>query len=505
MTTPATQALRKAATGIPGLDEITQGGLPKGRPTLLCGASGCGKTLFAIEFLVHGAVDHNEPGVFVMFEENADELATNVRSLGFDLQQLVADKKLILDHVHVERSEIDETGEYDLEGLFIRLDHAVKKIGAKRIVLDTLEALFAGLPNEAVLRSELRRLFRWIKDQGLTAVITGERGDGTLTRYGLEEYVADCVILLDHRVRDQVSTRRLRIVKYRGSPHGTNEYPFIISSDGISVLPITSLLLDHTALPTRVPTGVPSLDALFEGGGYHKGSSILVTGAAGSLKTSLAMAFLDAACARGERCVLFAYEESASQIMRNMLSVGVDLQRWVDSGLLHIHASRPTLTGLEQHLVMMYRLVLDLKAEVVVVDPVSNLSLDPDQAVKPMLMRLIDHLKAQGVTGLFTSLTSAESAYTEDSEVGVSSLMDTWLMLRNVELDGERERALVILKSRGTAHSHGVHRLTIGAAGLELQGSEVWKGAGHVDLHNKHVPPAQPQKRPGSKGSTTDQ
>lgn len=435
---------------------------------MICGAAGSGKTLMATEFLVRGAVEHNEPGVFLMFEENAQELADNVRSLGFDLEKLVARKKLLLDHVHIERSEIEETGDYNLDGLFIRLGHAVDRIGAKRVVLDTLEALFAGLPSEGVLRSELRRLFRWLKERGLTAVITGERGENSLTRHGLEEYVADCVILLDHRVREQVSTRRLRIVKYRGTTHGTNEYPFIITPTGISVLPITSLLLQHTALKERVPTGIADLDAMLQGGGYHRGSSILVTGAAGSLKTSLAVAFVDAACARGERCLYFAFEESSSQLMRNMGSVGVDLRRWEKKGLLHIHASRPTLTGLEQHLVWMYTKVLEFKPSVVVVDPVSNLALDPDQAVKPMLMRLIDHLKVHGITALFTSLTSADSAMAEDSEVGVSSLMDTWVLLRNLEREGARRRALVILKSRGTAHSNQVRELLIDQKGIWL-------------------------------------
>jgi circadian clock protein KaiC len=422
----------------------------------------------AVEFLVRGATQFKEPGVFLMFEENEAELAANVRSLGFDLDDLVKKKKLVLQQVRVERSEIEETGEYDLEGLFIRIAHAARSIGAKRIVLDTLEALFSGIPNEAILRAELRRLFRWLKDQGLTAVITGERGDGKLTRYGLEEYVADCVILLDNRVREQISTRRLRIVKYRGSAHGANEYPFIITRTGISVLPITSLLLEHKAQEGRIPTGLADLDAMLAGGGFHRGSSILVTGAAGSLKTSLSMSFADAACRRGERVSIFAFEESASQIIRNMRSIGMDLQRWVDKGLLKIVSSRPTLTGLEQHLVLMYDHVLDFKPAVVVVDPVSNLAMDADASIKPMLMRLIDHLKVQGVTALFTSLTSADSALAEDSEVGVSSLMDTWILLRNREEDGRRRRLLVVLKARGTAHSNTVRDLRVGDKGLTL-------------------------------------
>lgn len=461
--------LKKAATGIQGLDELTGGGLPAGRPTLVCGAAGCGKTMFGIEFLVRGATEFKENGVFMMFEENVAELAANVRSLGFDLDKLVKQKKILIDHVQVERSEIEETGEYDLEGLFIRLGHAVDSIGAKRVVLDTLEALFASFPNEAVLRAELRRLFRWLKDRGLTAVITGERGKENLTRFGLEEYVADCVILLDHRVRDQISTRRLRIVKYRGSAHGTNEYPFLITDQGFSVLPITSMFLEHKASSQRISTGVKDLDDMLHGGGFYRGSSILVTGSAGTGKSSLAAAFAHAACARGERAVLFAYEESASQIIRNMRSIGYDLQPWIEKGLLSIQASRPTLAGLEQHLVAMHRHILEFKPTVVVVDPISNLTMDrKDNDVKAMLMRLIDLLKVRNITALFTSLTDPSSTLLEDSEVGVSSLMDTWVLLRNVEENGERSRALVLLKARGIAHSNQVREFMISDTGIAL-------------------------------------
>lgn len=456
---------------------MTHGGLPAGRPTLVCGGAGCGKTMFALEFLIRGATQFKEPGVFMMFEENAEELVANVRSMGFDLDELVDQKMVVLDHVQVERSEIEETGEYDLEGLFIRLGHAVDTIGAKRVVLDTLEALFASLPNEAVLRAELRRLFRWLKDRGLTAVITGERGKESLTRYGLEEYVADCVIVLDHRVTNQVSTRRLRIVKYRGSAHGTNEYPFLISDTGFSVLPVTSMLLEHTASSEHVSTGVPDLDTMMQGQGYYRGSSILVTGSAGSGKSSLAAAFVHAACARGERAVLFAYEESPSQIVRNMRSIGYDLERWLKQGLLRIHASRPTLAGLEQHLVSMHRIILEEKPSVVVVDPISNLAVEHrDSDVKPMLMRLIDFLKVQNITALFTSLTNAKAALVEDSEVGVSSLMDTWVLLRNAEVNGERSRALVVLKARGIAHSNQVREFLLSAKGITLLDVHVTDG-----------------------------
>ena len=376
----------------------------------------------------------------------------------------------MLDHVQVERSEIEETGEYDLEGLFIRLGHAVDSIGAKRVVLDTLEALFAGLPNHAILRAELRRLFRWLKERGLTAVITGERGDNTLTRHGLEEYVADCVILLDHRIIEQVSTRRLRVLKYRGSVHGTNEYPFLIGESGLSVLPITSLQLDHQASTQRISTGIPSLDAMLGGRGYYRGSSILISGSAGTGKSSLGATFIEAACRRGERCLFFAYEESPEQILRNMGSIGIDLRPWIRKGLLEIRASRPTLHGLEQHLLMMHDTIRGFRPRAVVVDPISNLNLDHrDTGIKPTLMRLIDFLKQQKITALFTSLTTGQAGQTvEDSEVGVSSLMDTWLLLSNVEQNGERNRMLKILKSRGMPHSNQVREFIMSRKGIDL-------------------------------------
>ena len=462
-------ALPKAATGIQGLDEITGGGLPRGRPTLICGSAGSGKTMLAAEFLVHGAVDYGEPGVFMMFEENAEELAQNLRSLGVDLDKLRKQKKIAVDHVHIERNEIQETGEYDLEGLFIRLGHAIDTIGAKRVVLDTIEALFSGLPNHAVLRAELRRLFRWLKDRGVTAVITGERSEQSLTRYGLEEYVADCVILLDHRIVDQVSTRRLRVVKYRGTAHGTNEYPFLIAANGVSVLPITSMRLDHEASTERMSTGIDGLDDMLGGAGLYRGSSTLVSGAPGTGKSSVGASFVDAACKRGERALLFAYEESSKQLLRNMGSIGLDLARWERQGLLHIDASRPTLHGLEQHLVHMYERVRDLSPSVVVVDPISNLTMDKeDRALKPTLMRLIDYLKQKGVTALFTSLTSDLGADVADSQVGVSSLMDTWILLSNLAGNGERTRTLQVLKSRGMPHSHQVREFVMGDHGVGL-------------------------------------
>ncbi len=464
-----TTSLTKAPTGIQGLDELTGGGLPKGRPTLLCGSAGCGKTLLAMEFLVRGATEFGEPGVFMAFEERTEELATNFASLGHDLNALVAQKELVLSFVHVERSEIEETGEYDLEGLFIRLGHAIDSIGAKRVVLDTIEALFSGLSNTAILRAELRRLFRWLKDKGVTAIITGERGENSLTRYGLEEYVADCVILLDHRVTENMATRRLRIVKYRGSTHGTSEYPFLIDAGGFSILPITSMGLKHEAGTERVSSGVPRLDAMMGGQGFYRGSSVLVSGTAGSGKTSLAAHFAAAATARGERCLWFAFEESASQIIRNMRSIGVGLEPAVTQGLLRFHAERPNMFGLEMHLVTIHKLVNQFKPRVVIIDPITNFnSLGSEAEIKAMLVRLIDFFKMQQITALFTSLTSG-GTFEESTEVGVSSLMDAWLLLRDLESGAERNRVLHLLKSRGMAHSNQVREFLLTNQGIELR------------------------------------
>jgi circadian clock protein KaiC len=467
--------LPKAASGIQGLDEITAGGLPRGRPTLVCGSAGSGKTLLAMEFLVRGATQHGEPGVFVAFEETAEELAQNVRSLGFDLGDLIKRKKVVVDFVRVERNEIEEAGEYDLEGLFVRLGHSIDTVGAKRVVLDTIEALFGGLTNVAVLRSELRRLFRWLKDKGVTAVITGERGEGQLTRHGLEEYVSDCVILLDHRVIDQISTRRIRIVKYRGTTHGTNEYPFLIDEDGISVLPITSMGFQHEASDDRISSGIPQLDAMLGGEGYFQGSSVLVSGTAGSGKTSLAAHFVHAACQRGERCLYFAFEESQRQLLRNMRSIGIDLQPWVKKGLLSFHAIRSTLYGLEMHLATFHKLIREFDPQVVVIDPIGSLmGAGSRRDATLMLTRLIDFLKAQGITALLTNLTSGENL--ESTDVEVSSLVDTWLLLRDIEVGGERTRAMYVLKSRGMAHSNQIREFLLTDRGIEL--TEVYLGPG---------------------------
>jgi circadian clock protein KaiC len=464
--------LAKVATGIDGFDEITGGGLPQGRPTLVCGGPGCGKTLLAMEFLVHGAMRYDEPGAYVTFEESEDELAQNVRSLGFDVDALVAQGKLAFDYVHVDPREIEETGEYDLEGLFVRLGLAIETVGARRVVLDTIESLFGGFTNMALLRSELRRLFRWLKERDLTVVITGERGDGTLTRQGLEEYVSDCVILLDHRVTEQVSTRRLRVVKYRGTSHGTNEYPFLIDADGISVLPVTSVALDHRVSDERVSSGIPRLDAMLGGGGFYRGSSILVSGTAGSGKSTIAAHFADAMCRAGERCLVLAFEESRDQIVRNMRSVGIDFSAHLASGLLTIEASRPSLYGLEMHLAQIHRGVGRLRPSAVVIDPISNLGINTLDT-SAMLLRLIDYLKSEGVTAMFVSLTAGGKAL-EATEFGVSSLIDTWLVLRDIEAAGERNRGLYVIKSRGMHHSNQIREFLITSHGIELL--EVYAG-----------------------------
>lgn len=460
--------LEKAPTGIRGFDEITGGGLPRGRPTLVCGGPGCGKTMFGMEFLIRGATELDEPGVLVSFEESAVDLAKNVASLGFDLGALVEQGKIAVDHVRVERSEIEETGEFDLDGLFVRLGFAIDRLKARRVMLDTIEALFSALPNEGILRAELRRLFAWLRERDVTAVITAERGEGALTRRGLEEYVSDCVILLDQRVHDQIATRRLRVVKYRGSPHGTNEYPFLIHERGLSVLPATSLGTSHRASLERLSLGLPRLDAMLGGKGIYRGSTVLLSGTAGSGKSSLAATATAAACARGERCLYFAFEESESQILRNMRSIGIDLKPWVESGLLRFHVVRPNTFGLEMHLALMHQQIEAFEPHVVLMDPITNLiTVGTRIDVRSMLVRFIDFLKVQQITVLFTSLTSGDAAL-EHTDVGISSLMDTWLLVRFIEANGERNRALYVLKSRGMAHSNQVREYVMSERGIEL-------------------------------------
>jgi circadian clock protein KaiC len=461
--------LPKSQTGITGLDEITGGGLPKGRPTLICGEAGCGKTLMSLEFIIRGATEFGEPGVFMAFEEKAEELAMNVASLGFDLIKLQTDNMVKIDHVHIDRSEIEETGEYDLEGLFIRLGYSIDAIGAKRVVLDTLENLFSGLTDQTILRAELRRLFGFLKGKGVTAIITGEKGEGpSLTRQGLEEYVSDCVILLDHRVINQISTRRLRVIKYRGSQHGTNEYPFLIDEDGISVLPVTSLKLGKDVSSQRVSSGIPALDNMLGGRGFFKGSSVLVSGTAGTGKTSIAAYFANETCNSGNRCLYFAFEESPKQIIRNMKSINVDMQKHIDNNLLQFYASRPTLYGLEMHLVAIYKLIKKFKPAAVVLDPITNLiTVGSVSEVKSMLIRLIDFLQEEQITVMFTALT-LNTIISDQTDEGVSSLVDAWLLVRDIEYNGERNRGMYIMKSRGMKHSNQVREFVITDNGLDL-------------------------------------
>ena len=461
--------LQKVKTGIAGFDELTDGGLPAGRPTLICGEAGSGKTLFSVEFLVKGATVFNERGVFVAFEEKAEELATNVAAMGFDLQRLAADNMLRFDYVHIDKSEIAETGEYDLDGLFVRLGHAIDSIGAKRIVLDTIENLFFGLENKGILRAELRRLFQWLKEKKITAIITGEKGDGSLTREGLEEYVSDCVIVLDNRVANQITTRRLRIVKYRGSQHGTNEYPFLIDADGISVLPVTSLRLEAKVSSQRVSTGIPSLDDMLDGKGFYKGSSILVSGTSGTGKTSIAASFALESCRRGERCIYFAFEESPDQIVRNMQSIGLHLHQYAEKGLLKFQSSRPTMYGLEMHLVVIYKLIKEFKPQTVVIDPITNLiTVGNSSEITSILTRLIDFLQTQQISVVFTALTF-NTLLKDQTDESISSLVDAWIQVRDVELNGERNRGLYIMKSRGMNHSNQVREFMITSNGLQLE------------------------------------
>lgn len=462
------KGLKKSPTGIKGFDEITIGGVPSGRPTLVCGAAGCGKTLFAMEFIVKGAVEFNEPGLFVSFEEIPDELIQNVISLGFDVPDLIKSGLMSIDYIHIEKTEIEETGEFNLEGLFIRLEYLINTIGAKRIVLDTIESLFSGLTNHAILRAELRRLFRWLKDRNITAVITAERGDKTLTREGLEEYVSDCVVLLDHRVAEQYSTRRLRIIKYRGSYHGTNEYPFLIDEKGITVLPVSSLKLQHEAPNEKITTGVKSLDEMFGGNGYYRGSTILVSGTAGSGKTSLAAHFADSSCRRGEKVLYVALEESKDQIKRNMKSIGLNLEQLESKGCLKFHVIRPTYYSLEMHLAIIQSLVDEFHPKLVIVDPISNFTTisSPNQA-SALLTRLIDFLKLNKITALFTHLISGGRSL-EATDIGVSSLVDTWISLNDIERNGERNRLLYIIKSRGIAHSNQVREFLLTSNGVRL-------------------------------------
>lgn len=462
------QGLAKSPTGIDGFDELTLGGVPSGRPTLVCGSAGCGKTLFASTFLLNGVRDFDEPGVFVTFEERPVDIVANVASLGFSVDDLVDQGKLVIEHIAIDPAELAEIGDYDLEALFLRLELAIDMVGAKRIVLDTIESLFSAFQNPAVLRAEIRRLFDWLKDKGMTTVITGERGDGTLTRQGLEEYVSDCVILLDHRVNNQISTRRLRIVKYRGTAHGTNEYPFLIDRDGFSVLPVSSLGLNHKVSDERISSGISDLDAMLEGRGFYRGSSVLISGVAGAGKSTVSASFVDAACKAGEKAIYFSFEESAEQTVRNMRSIGLDLQAHFDNGLLRHIAARPTFYSLEMHLAVMLREVARFRPSLVVLDPISAfMGMGNQLEIQAMLLRMVDALKSQGVTAVFTHLVHSADGYAE-TDVGLSSLMDGWILLLNRESGGEFNRELYLLKARGMAHSNQVREFVMSRDGIKL-------------------------------------
>jgi len=463
-----TSKLPKCPTGIKGLDEITFGGLPKSRPTLICGGPGCGKTMLAMEFICRGAMLYNEPGVFMAFEEKEKDLIENFASIGFDLKGLIKEKKLLIDYVYIERSEFAETGEYDLEGLFVRLNAAIDSIKAKRVVLDTIEALFSGLSNESILRAELRRLFRWLKDKGVTAIITGEKGELFLTKYGLEEYVADCVIFLDHKIDSQIATRRLKIIKYRGSNHGTNEFPFLIGEKGISVFPITSLMLNNSVSRKVVSTGIGTLDQMFEKKGYFKGSTILISGSAGSGKTTMGMAFADSMCRNNQRALYLTFEESQDQLTRDMLSVGIDLRKWLEKGLLKISANRSTFWGLEMHLVMAHKEIDEFNPEIVIIDPVTNLTqAGIREEARAMVARLIDYLKNKGITVILIDLNSVKRS--EGTEIDISSISDTWMNLSMENNGHKRDRRILIIKSRGMGHASEARDVVISGQGIEIR------------------------------------
>jgi circadian clock protein KaiC len=462
--------LHKCPTGIKGFDQITEGGLPKNRTTLISGSAGSGKTLWGINFLINGAIHYNEPGIFMSFEETEDELYQDVASLNLDLQGLVSRKKILLEHVLLERRDIQES-DFNLEGLLIRLENAIGSIGAKRVALDSIESLFAGLTDVGILRLEIKRLFRWLKEKQVTAIITGEPGQDSYTRHGLEEYISDCIISLDNRVNEQIAIRRIRIIKYRGSNHGTNEYPFVIDKDGLSVIPITSAGLDQPGTDERVSTGIPSLNKMFRGGGYTRGSTVLVSGTAGTGKTSIAAAFAMEMCKRGERCLFVSYEESSGQLIQNMSSIGFQFAPLIKKGLLKIVSTRPSFFGLEMHLLDLYKVLADFKPQSVVIDPLTSLIAEGSQReIQSMVTRMIDLLKARGITAFFTSLVSSTAQNYTSGEVGVSSLIDTWIVVRELEEDAgkRRIRGLYIVKSRGMGHSSDVHKLILSDDGIEL-------------------------------------
>jgi circadian clock protein KaiC len=488
--------LQKCPTGIKGFDEITEGGLPKNRTTLISGSTGSGKTLLGIDFLVNGAINFKEPGVFMSFEETEDELYKDVASLNLDLQGLVSQKKILIEHVVLERKDIQEN-DFNLEGLFVRLEYAIDSIGAKRVVLDSIESLFGGITDFGILRLEIKRLFRWLKEKQVTAIVTGEPVQESYTRHGLEQYISDCIILLDNRVKEQISIRRIRVVKYRGSKHGTNEYPFVIDKDGLSVIPITSAGLDQPGTVRKVSTGIPSLDKMFWGTpGYTRGSTVLASGTAGTGKTSLAAAFAVASCKRRERCLFLSYEESSGQLIQNMSSIGIHFEPLIKKGLLKIVSTRPSFFGLEMHLLDLYKLIAKFKPKAVVIDPLTSLIGQGEQSeVRSMITRMIDLLKSNGITSFFTSLVSSAAQNDTSGEIGVSSLIDTWIVVRELEEDvsKKRIRGLFIVKSRGTGHQSDVHKLILSDDGIKLMqmGDESTEVANEKKKIGKNVSESQ--------------
>lgn len=483
------RVLEKSPTGIQGLDEVTGGGLPKNRPTLLCGGPGSGKTLFGMEFLIHGALLYKEPGLFLAFEETEKELCVNVSSLGVDLDKMIQKHQITIDHVEVDQTQFETTGAYNLDGLFIRLDDMIRRYKVKRVVLDTVEVLFSYVPDQSILRYELQRLFRWFKEKKITAVITAEKGANTFSRYGLEEYVADCVILLDHRIIDQISTRRLHIIKYRGSFHGSNEYPFLINETGFMMMPITSIKLDYISPEDKVSSGIPRLDAMLGNKGFYRGSSVLVSGAAGAGKTSLSASFAEAICKRGGKCLYFSFEESPSQVIRNEKTMGINLEKWIKNNKLQFHAIRPVTAGLESHLTTIMDVVIKFKPEAVVLDPITNLKIIGSLAeVKLMLSRMVDFFKGLQITSYFTSLVREDSPYA--TQEGVSSMMDTWILLTYAEGEGERNRIIKVIKSRGIKHSNQERELIFDKKGIKLVdayigGGKVLTGSARVARENE--------------------
>jgi len=464
--------MEKCATGIIGFDQVTEGGLPKNRTTLISGGAGSGKTLLGLDFLIRGATDYNEPGVYMSFEETAEELFQDVASLNMNLSGLVSRKKIKIEHVILERKDVLENN-FNLEGVFVRLENAIDSVGAKRVVLDSIESPFAGIMDPGILRIEIKRLFRWLKDKKVTAIVTGEPGEGSYTRHGMEEYISDCIILLDNRVKDQIAIRRMRVIKYRGSNHGANEYPFVIDREGLSVIPITSAGLDQPGTNKKVSTGIPSLDKMFKGGkpGFTRGSTVLASGTAGTGKTSLAAAFAVESCKRGEKCLFLSYEESAGQLIQNMSSIGIHLELWVKKGLLKIESTRPSFFGLEMHLLELYKSIETFKPKAVVIDPLTSLIGEGDEReIMSMITRMIDLLKSRGITTFFTSLVSSSAQNDTSGEIGVSSLIDTWIVVRELEEDSgrKRTRGLFIVKSRGTGHESDVHKLILSDDGIAL-------------------------------------